>query len=100
MKNSEQKIAEFVEWVNTTFKPENANSPVAVDKTRITKHAVITSECSAFYPDDDFALPVIDYYGEFRGGYPWIEPRIEQKAKELGLMLEWQNPAYLIICEA
>lgn len=102
-KTTEQKISEFVTWVNENFKAKNADHPVAVDrKQTITKHAIITGESVAFYPDSefDFALPVCDYYGEHRGGYPWIHPLIEKKAEQMGLLLEWQNPAYLIICEA
>lgn len=34
---------------------------------------------------------LLDYYGEFRGGYPYIHPAIEAKAKELGGHLEWIN---------
>jgi hypothetical protein len=33
-----------------------------------------------------------DYYGEYRGGYPWIDPRVEQWAVDNGMHLEWQNP--------
>ncbi len=32
-----------------------------------------------------------DYYGEFRGGYPWIAPELEQWAKTNGGYFEWQN---------
>ena len=35
---------------------------------------------------------VADYYGEFRGGYPWIEPRLEAWAEKHGAYWEWCNP--------
>lgn len=35
---------------------------------------------------------VADYYGEFRDGYAWINEKIEKRAEELGLCLEWENP--------
>jgi hypothetical protein len=34
----------------------------------------------------------IDYYGEFRGGYPWINPQIEEVAKKCGYHIEWFDP--------
>lgn len=33
-----------------------------------------------------------DYYGEFRGGYPWIAETLETFATARGLIWEWQNP--------
>lgn len=33
-----------------------------------------------------------DYYGEFRGGYPWINPAIEAAAVAAGFFIEWVNP--------
>jgi hypothetical protein len=33
-----------------------------------------------------------DYYGEFEGGYQWIEPVLEAFAKEHGLHWEWNDP--------
>lgn len=43
---------------------------------------------------------VADYYGEFRDGYAWINEKIEKRAKELGLHIEWQNPGCLAVYEA
>jgi hypothetical protein len=34
----------------------------------------------------------VDYYGEFRGGYPWIHPNLEAWAKKKGGYWEWENP--------
>jgi hypothetical protein len=33
-----------------------------------------------------------DYYGEFRGGYPWINPKLEEFATAQGGHWEWDNP--------
>ncbi len=41
-----------------------------------------------------------DYYGEYRGGYPWIEPKLEQFAAAHGLFWEWQNPGCIGLYEA
>lgn len=36
-----------------------------------------------------------DYYGEFRGGYPWIDPKLEKLADKAGSYWEWENPAVI-----
>ena len=45
---------------------------------------------------DDFELPCIDYYGEFRGGYAWIHAKLEAYADKLRGYWEWENPACVI----
>lgn len=39
----------------------------------------------------------LDYYGEFRGGYPWICPELEAFAKEAGGYWEWQHPGAIAL---
>lgn len=41
----------------------------------------------------------VDYYGEFRGGYPYIHPELENWARELGMYWEWDNPASICLSE-
>jgi hypothetical protein len=80
---------QFIEWVNETFKPEHSEYPVAFVRTDETYG--ITSESFAVG-----SVPVVDYYGESRGGNggdPWIHPLIEAEAKRRGLLLEWENCA-------
>jgi len=38
-----------------------------------------------------------DYYGEFRGGYPWINPKLESLAKSKKAYWEWQNPGSITL---
>ena len=40
-----------------------------------------------------------DYYGEFRGGYPFIEPKLEAWAKKRGGYWEWVNPGCIAFYE-
>ncbi len=40
-----------------------------------------------------------DYYGEFRGGYPWIHPRLEAWAEKLGFHWEWQHPGAIVLTD-
>lgn len=41
----------------------------------------------------------IDYYGEFRGGYPWISPEAEEVLSKYGLFFEWENPGCVFAYE-
>lgn len=41
----------------------------------------------------------IDFYGEFRGGYPWIHPELEKFAKEHKGYWEWENPGSIMFVE-
>jgi hypothetical protein len=40
-----------------------------------------------------------DYYGEFRGGYPYINPALLEFAEKNGGMFEWENPACIVFCK-
>lgn len=39
-----------------------------------------------------------DYYGEYRGGYPWINEALEAWAKKRGGYWDWENPGTIIFC--
>lgn len=43
---------------------------------------------------------ICDYYGEFRGNRPWINPVLEQWAEQNGYFWDWMNPAGIYLCEA
>tara|TARA_R110000751_G_scaffold59335_3_gene124620 strand:+ start:8824 stop:10059 length:1236 start_codon:yes stop_codon:yes gene_type:complete len=45
--------------------------------------------------EDGEAYKYIDYYGEFRGGYPYIAEAIEEMAEDYGYILEWYNAGVL-----
>ncbi|MBO0738356.1 MAG: hypothetical protein J2P48_17580 [Alphaproteobacteria bacterium] len=40
-----------------------------------------------------------DYYGEYRGGYPWIHPKLEEFATKRGYFWEWEHPGSIMLCE-
>ncbi len=42
----------------------------------------------------------VDYYGEFRGGCPYIAPELETWAADNGMMWEWQHPGAIALYEA
>ena len=37
-------------------------------------------------------IDAVDYYGEFRGGLPWIAPELIEWAESQGGYWEWENP--------
>ena len=51
-----------------------------------------TPSYPAVYVSAENGDDAADYYGEFRGGYPWINPKLVRLAEKNGLMWEWQNP--------
>lgn len=57
---------------------------------------VFTRENSIFVSAED-GKGFADYYGEFRGGYPWIHPNLERAAKNLKGYWEWQNPGCICL---
>lgn len=62
------------------------------------KHEEIDVHPTAFIRDGvlhvsaEDGQPWADYYGEHRGGYPWINPKLEEFAKQNDGFWEWVNP--------
>ena len=77
--------------INLKFGAENKKYPVAFMRTDGTG-PIITGES----PAAD-GMMVVDYYGEFRGGYNWVHPWIEEFLEKNGLYYEWENPACIIV---
>jgi len=75
------------------------------DKERKTYDDVEVS-CDCFVKNgvlmvtSDDGLGAIDYYGEFRGGYSYIDPKLEAFAKANGCFWEWNNPSSISLHEA
>lgn len=42
----------------------------------------------------------VNFYGEFRGGYAWICPRLVAWAFHRSLRWEWVNPGTIVLVEA
>jgi hypothetical protein len=55
------------------------------------------------YKEDDrltiYDARVIDYYGEFRGGDPYINPQLVRWAEKRGMYWEWENPEAIVLCD-
>lgn len=41
---------------------------------------------------DEHGDGLIDYYGDYRGGYPYVHPVLEQWAEDAGGYWEWEHP--------
>ena len=83
----------IVKRINKMFGAENEKYPVAFQRAG-EKDVIVTSES----PAAD-GMQVVDYYGEYRGNYPWIDPRLEKWLDENNLYAEWQNAACVGIYE-
>jgi len=56
---------------------------------------VILRSCKFFYKQNQLFcsdIDAVDYYGVYRGGYPWIHPSLEAWAEKKGGYWEWEDP--------
>ena len=53
--------------------------------------AIIKRDDGQLIVSAESGLWVADYYGEFRGGFPWVHPAIEAVAAKHGKYVEWEN---------
>lgn len=64
---------------------QNLKAPIFQQENRIFVSA-----------EDAESYKFADYYGEYRGGYPWISDELEALAKKHGGYWEWQNPGSIV----
>ena len=86
--------------INKMFPPTDPEYPICF--IRDGEKTVIVSGESEYKDTMDgehFDVTAIDYYGEFRGGFPWIDPRLEAYAEKNGGYWEWENPACVAFIE-
>lgn len=104
-KNKKERI---VREINEMFPPTNAEYPVAFIRSgdgdlivsgETTYKEALPGDVSMLDGETWTDSFVIDYYGEYRGGYSWIDPRLEKYLKGQGLFCEWENPACVIVYE-
>lgn len=62
------------------------------DYDMIDVHATTFIRDGVVYVSAEDGKNLVDYYGEYRGGYPYIDPVLEAFAKEQGMFWEWVNP--------
>ena len=86
----------------------------AIAKRQKLREALAAIEAKHVFQDEQKVFPTVferdgklivsaedggyfaDYYGEYRGGYSWIDPRLEEAAKKLGMYWEWENPGCIV----
>jgi hypothetical protein len=60
---------------------------------------VSTNEDGMIVVSAESDLYLADYYGEFRGGYPWIHPNLEAFAKSKNMFWDWVNPGQIYLTD-
>ena len=63
-------------------------------------HTFDNGDGAIIYVSAEHGDDMADYYGEFRGGYPWINPALETFAESNGCYWEWINPGCIGLYEA
>lgn len=54
---------------------------------------------SSLYVSAEDGYGFADAYGEFRGGYQWIDPRLVDIAKANGCYWEWVNAGCIVLAD-
>ena len=89
--NIEKFITELPEIENVGYDLENDCPTSAKPKAFIVDGKLIVSA------EDGSGL--VDYYGEFRGGLPYIHLKLEEWAKERKCYWEWEDPGCISLEE-
>ena len=65
---------------------------IYVDDDEVNPTIVACDGPAICYVSAEDGTNFADYYGEFRDGYPWINPKLEEFAASRGLVWEWIDP--------
>jgi hypothetical protein len=79
----------LINKINKVFAPENPEYPVAFMR-KCDGKLIVSSEA---YTAE--GVRAVDYYGEFRGGYPWVDPRLEKILSKYEW--DWEGPGGLVV---
>tara|TARA_R110002020_G_scaffold473174_1_gene702071 strand:- start:721 stop:1032 length:312 start_codon:yes stop_codon:yes gene_type:complete len=82
-----------------TIEVQELDENLNVVTVTVTPHYFL-DENDALCIDGEHGDNLIDYYGEYRGGYPYIDPALEALATKLGGYWEWRNSGSIVFCEA
>ena len=82
----------IVKEMNKIFKTTNSKYKVSFigESCSGNEVAMVTSET----PTSE-GISAIDYYGEYRGNYPWVDSRIDAFCEKHNLYYEWENCAII-----
>lgn len=63
-------------------------------------HTCRWREDGVVYVSAEHGDDAADFYGEFRGGYPWINPKLEKVAEQNHCYWEWINGGVIGLFES
>jgi len=97
---NKNRAKRIVKDINTMFGAELAyieEGRVKVTGERTYKYTLPSEVASdgTIIDQIDMEDVAIDYYGDYRGGYPWIDERLEKLATKEKMHWEWDNPAVI-----
>lgn len=91
MYNSKKLLAELSNFtIDMVNFDDNGMSIPTVPTAFIGDHDLI-------YVSGEDGKGLVDYYGEYRGGYPYINSKLEEWAGSNGCYWEWQNPGCIVL---
>ena len=85
------KNATIIKKINDLFPVQGEDKPIAFESNG---QIVVSAETDCFLDrieDMDIYLPVADYYGEFRGCYPWIDKRLVKLLSDNHFIISWYD---------
>lgn len=79
----------------------NNRIPAALKRIKIDGSNIPHFECDRglIHVSAETEVDVADYYGEYRGGYPWVNPKLEKFAEKHDCHWEWDNPGSIVLIE-
>lgn len=95
---SDQKFADMLKkkrWVEDFAKDENGKENYdKLVRTPLGDHDVIWVRDGAVIMSAEHPATTMlaDYYGEYRGGYPYIDQKLEDFAAKYDRTIEWIDP--------
>lgn len=95
-KRMQKQITELKDKINEMFPAVNEKYPVAMivdDRLLISGETHVKVECEG----EMFEGLIVDYYGEFRGNYPWVDESLVKYLKKIGYGYEWENPGCIVV---
>lgn len=89
-------ITRFADEVRALGKPGLGPRP---SYEEITVHPEVWIRDGMVFVSAEDGRDWADYYGDYRGGYSYINPQLEALAKKHSGYWEWQNPGCIVFCE-
>lgn len=88
----------IVKEINEMFPPADEKYPVCFVREGEDR-VIVSGECHAKVKicGEIFNTAVIDYYGEYRGGSLWIDPKLVAYAAKMNAFWEWECPACIFL---